>query len=190
MAAPHLKAAARQAALLARAGCDPAWGTRLAEHVLAQCPPRPGDIVGGFWPLPAEIDIRPLLLELAARGHTLALPATPPRGQPLVFHGWRPGEKLIEERFGTFRPEGPVIVPDYLLVPLLAFDRAGHRLGYGAGYYDRTLAALPGRRKIGCAFAAQEVPEVPAGPHDVAMDAIATEAGVIFCGVGRPDPTR
>ena len=180
MAAPHLKAVARQAALLARAGCDPAWGARLGEHVLAACPPRPGDVVAGFWPLPAEIDIRPLLLELIARGHTVVLPATPPRGEPLTFHAWRPGDRLIAERFGTVRPDGPILVPDYLLIPMLAFDRTGHRLGYGGGYYDRTLAGLPGRRKIGCAFAAQEQKAVPAGPNDIAMDAIATEAGVLF----------
>ena len=88
---------------------------------------------------------------------------------------------MIAERFGTHRPIGELMVPDYLLVPLLAFDRHGHRLGYGAGYYDRTLAELPGAVSIGCAFAAQELDEVPAGPYDVPLHAIATEHGVLRC---------
>ena len=169
----------RTAALAARAGGDPVWGDRLAGHVLNHCPPPPGAVVAGFWPLAGEIDIRPLLLALAGRGHVIALPETPPRGQELRFRRWRPGDPLLPERFGTLRPDGPVIVPDVLLVPLLAFDRAGRRLGYGGGYYDRTLAALPGRRTIGCAFAAQEVGTVPTGPHDQTLDQIATERGVI-----------
>ena len=88
---------------------------------------------------------------------------------------------MIAERFGTLRPDGPEIVPDLLFVPLLAFDRRGRRLGYGGGYYDRTLAALPGAIAVGCAFAAQEMDEVPAGPHDIALDAVATEREVIDC---------
>ena len=84
------------------------------------------------------------------------------------------------ERFGTVRPVGEAGTPDMLLVPLLAWDGQGRRLGYGGGYYDRTLAALPGRRAIGCAYAMQRVPEVPAGGHDVPLDAVATELGVTW----------
>ena len=176
----------REAALKARAQRgpawgDPAWGALLAAHVLERCPPAPGQTVAGFWPMPGEIDIRPLLLELHRRGNPVALPVTPPRGQPLAFHRWRPGDSMAAGRFGTMRPIGDPMTPGMLLVPLLAFDASGRRLGYGAGYYDRTLALLPGRRTIGCAFAAQQVAEVPAGPHDVALDAVATERGVIFC---------
>jgi len=181
MAAPHFpKSALRETILRARAGCDPAWGMRLAGHVLNRCPPLPGQIVSGFWPIGDEIDIRPLLLALAGRGHVLALPATPRRGDPLTFHRWRPGERLIPERFGTFRPEADPVVPDLLLVPLLAFDRAGWRLGYGGGFYDRTLAGLPGRRTIGCAFAAQQIEQVPVEAHDRRLDAVATEEGVLL----------
>ena len=86
-----------------------------------------------------------------------------------------------DQPFGTVRPEGEPVSPDVLLIPLLAFDRAGHRLGYGGGFYDRTLAALSRRRTIGCAFAAQEAPEVPAGPDDVLLPRVATEAGIIPC---------
>ena len=188
MAAPHsfpdlieAKRAAREQALAARAGCDPALGARLAEHVLAELPPPAGAVVAGFWPLDGEIDIRPLLEALHARGHAVVLPQTPKRGEKLVFRQWHPGMEMVRERFGTLRPTGEVLTPRVLFVPLLAFDRAGRRLGYGGGFYDRTLAALPGACAIGCAFAAQEMAEVPAGPGDFLLDAIATEQGVIIC---------
>ncbi len=175
------KRAARAAALERRAGCDPALGVRLAEHVLRECRPSEGAVVSGFWPLGQEIDIRPLMEALHARGHDIVLPVTPKRGSPLTFRAWRPGDALERERFGTMRAAGPEKTPDFLLVPLLAFDRRGHRLGYGAGYYDRTLAGLSNVFALGCGYAVQEVLEVPAGPHDVRLGAVATEQGVIFC---------
>lgn len=191
MAAPHpfptdlteAKRQARRRALATRAGCDPAWGAQLAEHVLRENPPPAGAVVSGFWPLGGEVDIRPLLLALLERGHEIVLPVTPPRGQPLGFRLWRPGEPMAAEKFGTVRPTGAEQSPNFLLVPLLAFDRLGHRLGYGAGYYDRTLAGLPDAGRLGCAFAAQEMDAVPAGPHDVRLPAVATERGIIRCAI-------
>ncbi|NKC33554.1 5-formyltetrahydrofolate cyclo-ligase [Falsiroseomonas selenitidurans] len=179
-----LKAEARKAALARRVGCDPALGAALADHLLRESPPPPGAIVAGFWPMGAEIDIRPALAALHARGHRIALPVTPRRGNPLAFRQWQPGDTLARGPLGTSQPgpEAPPVVPDWLLVPLLAFDRAGHRLGYGGGYYDRTLAALPGATAIGVAYAAQEVDEVPVGVDDAPLAAIATERGMIFCG--------
>jgi 5-formyltetrahydrofolate cyclo-ligase len=172
------KQAARLAARALRAGCDPAWGADLSRHLLASHRIAPGAAVGGFWPMAEEIDIRPLLRALHDQGHAVLLPETPARGAPLLFRRWHPGATLIRERFGTYRTDGPEAEPDLLLVPLLAFDRAGRRLGYGGGYYDRTLAHRP-VPTIGCGYAAQELDEVPAGPYDARLDCIATERGVI-----------
>ncbi|MDT7950734.1 MAG: 5-formyltetrahydrofolate cyclo-ligase [Acetobacteraceae bacterium] len=165
---------------LRRAGLDPAQGVRLAGHLLRARLIPPGAIVSGFWPLPGEIDARPALLALNALGHRTALPVTPAIGQPLSFRCWRPGCPLRPGRFGTFEPEGEPLVPTVLLVPLLAFDRSGARLGYGGGFYDRTLArAAPGTLAIGCAYALQEVARVATETHDHPLHAIATELGVI-----------
>ena len=179
--APHLsiverKQALRQSSVAVRTDCDPALGHRLIPLLLASpLMPAPGAIVAGFWPLPGEIDVRPLLHALAENGCLLCLPETPPRGSPLLFRQWTPGEALQLGRFGTRHSTGPVVTPETLLVPLLAFDRSGARLGFGGGYYDRTLPTLPHSRAIGCAFAAQEVPAVPTEPFDVPLDAVVTE---------------
>ena len=156
-------------------------GFRLAGHVLEHAAPAPCAAVSGFWPMDTEIDIRPLLLALHGRGHAVLLPVTPPRGQALRFRRWWPGQALVARNFGLHEPpeHAPLATPDYLLVPLVAFDAAGRRLGHGAGYYDRTLASLPQARRLGVAFAAQQVAHVPAGPHDIPLPAIATERGIL-----------
>ncbi len=169
----------RADALLRRRACDPAVGAALSAQLLAARLISPGAAVGGFWPLEGEIDIRPLLHALADAGHDVLLPVTPPRGQALSYRRWHPGAVLLPGRFGTRHPDGAAGTPEVLLVPLLAFDASCHRLGYGGGYYDRTIAALPGVRTVGCAFAAQRVDAVPVLPHDAPLDAVVTEAGVI-----------
>lgn len=189
MAAPHFtsadltaaKQALRKRLRVLRAGCDPALGAALAAHVLGAMPPPRGAVIAGYWPIGSEIDIRPLLEALYARGHVVALPETPPLGQPLIFRHWYPGAAMRAERLGTLRPDGGVVRPDWLFVPLLGFDRTGHRLGYGGGYYDRTLAGLPGAVAVGCAYACQEVDAVPAADYDARLRAVATEGGVIPC---------
>ncbi|WP_120005449.1 5-formyltetrahydrofolate cyclo-ligase [Teichococcus vastitatis] len=175
------KAAQRRVALARRAALVvPGAGEALARNLLAASIP-PGALVGGFWPMGEEIDLRPVLQMLHCAGCRLALPVTPRRGFPLIFQRWAPGEALVAGRFGTSVPAAPgdPVRPDWLLVPLLAFDRRGFRLGYGGGYYDRTIAAWPGAVAIGIGYAGQEVPAVPVGPHDAPLSAIATEAGFI-----------
>ncbi len=172
------KAEARSAAFARRVGSDPALGEHVARHVLHGVAFRPGAVIAGFWPIQDEIDIRPLLQALAERGHPIGLPVTGRRGEPLVFRAWRPGEPLLPGRFGTSHPDGPEITPDVLLMPLLAFDRHGNRLGYGGGFYDRTVARLPEALRIGCAFAVQELDSVPTGPYDQRLHAVATERGL------------
>jgi 5-formyltetrahydrofolate cyclo-ligase len=169
---------ARLAARDRRAGQDPALGARLTEPLLQAAILPAEAIVAGFWPLPDEIDIRPVLTALHARGQALALPVTGRRGEPLVFRAWQPGEALLPGRFGTRHPAGVVVTPDVLLMPLLAFDARGNRLGYGGGFYDRTIALLPRALRIGCAFAAQELDSVPIGPYDQRLHAVVTEAGL------------
>ncbi len=141
---------------------------------------RPGAVIAGFWPLAGEIDCRATLLALIGRGHIVGLPVTPPLGQALSFRRWRPGLAMRVGRFAIAEPTGDVIEPTALLMPLLGFDRFGGRLGYGGGYYDRTLERLgAGTIALGCGFATQEVDSVPTEPHDRPLNAMVTEAGVI-----------
>lgn len=140
-------------------------------------------VISGFHSVGSEADCVALLKTLAARGHETCLPVVL-RGEPLVFRAWKPGEALIRGVLNIPVPpeDAPVVVPDILFVPLLAFDRAGYRLGYGGGYYDRTLKALRARKPIvavGLAFAAQEVEAVPREAFDERLDYVLTEKGVI-----------
>ena len=135
--------------------------------------------------LGAELDPRPLGDVLAKQGWWLALPAVTDLEGPLTFRAWKPGERLAPDLSGLPAPmaTSPEVQPDVILVPLLAFDRAGGRLGQGGGYYDRTLAALRGQGlappAVGFAYSGQEVPRLPREPHDQPLDGILTEAGYI-----------
>jgi 5-formyltetrahydrofolate cyclo-ligase len=160
---------------------DPEAGYRLARHVLASKLVPPQAAVAGFWPMADEIDTRFLLRGLFEAGHRVFLPETPEPGGCLRYRLWHPERPVLPGRFGTSHSDGEDGVPDVLFVPLLAFDRRGGRLGYGGGFYDRSLAALPGHRAIGCGYVAQEMRVVPMAPHDIRMQAIATESGVIRC---------
>ena len=136
-------------------------------------------IVAGYWPVRGEADPRALMLALSRRGHPLALPCVEKKDAVLIFRSWYEDHCLIANVFGIEEPEPhrAVLVPSVVLVPLLAFDVCGHRLGYGGGYYDRTLAALPDITVIGIAYAGQEVPELPRQDHDHPLDMILTESG-------------
>ncbi|WP_075291538.1 5-formyltetrahydrofolate cyclo-ligase [Pararhizobium arenae] len=143
----------------------------------------PGTVVSGFWPIRSEIDVRPLMTKLQQRGARLCLPAIIDK-QTIVFREFSQPSGMIETGFGTSGPgpEAAELEPDIMLVPLSAFDGSGHRIGYGAGYYDRAIERLRAKGKmpklIGIAFDCQEVASVPAEPHDVALDAMLTESGL------------
>ena len=137
-------------------------------------------VVSGFWPMAEELDIRPLMIELHNQGCQLALPVVVAKRQPLVFRAWRPGDPLEAGVFGTLHPspKREVVEPDALIVPLLACDEEGWRLGYGGGFYDRTLEALRAKKivtAVGVGFNAQLLPEVPHGPSDQRLDWLLTD---------------
>jgi 5-formyltetrahydrofolate cyclo-ligase len=138
-------------------------------------------VVSGFWPMAEELDIRPLMIELFNEGCQLCLPVVAGKRQPLVFRAWRPGDPLEQGVFGTLHPspKREVLEPDALIVPLLACDNDGWRLGYGGGFYDRTLRGLRARKRIiamGVAFDAQLLSEaVPHGPDDERLDWLLTD---------------
>ncbi|MCQ8240870.1 5-formyltetrahydrofolate cyclo-ligase [Rhizosaccharibacter radicis] len=152
----------------------------LCEGIARLCGSLPSaTVIGGIWPLPGEPDLRPAWTALHGAGHVVALPETTPRGEPLRFRRWDPRQPMLGGRFGTSHPDGPVLVPGLVFVPLLAFDDRCHRLGYGGGYYDRTLAALPGARAVGVGFEWQRVPRLPVEPFDVPLSAVLTEKRLI-----------
>jgi len=143
---------------------------------------KPGSIVSGFLPYQSEIDVRPLMARLAGAGMVTALPVVAGRGRPLIFRAWRPGDQTEPGAWNIPVPLASAVevMPDVLLVPMLAFDSGGYRLGYGGGFYDRTLEALRQTGKhiaVGVAYAAQEVHHVPHAAHDQPLDWILTEMG-------------
>ena len=172
-------AAHRTGADAGRRLCD-----KFVEAFAAELERTPAPPISGYWPMGDELDILPLLTRLSEDGRVCALPVVVARGEPLIFRRWRPGETLVAAGFGTHEPEpeAPEIAPDIVLTPLLAFDDAGRRLGYGGGYYDRTLRSLRRTRRIvavGIGFDAQRVARVPAGGGDETLDWIVTEERAI-----------
>jgi 5-formyltetrahydrofolate cyclo-ligase len=146
----------------------------------------PGAVVSGFMPLKSEINPIPLMRKLSDAGAKLALPAVAGKGKPLIMRAFALGEPLASGTWGIRepKPDAPEVLPDILLVPLLAFDRRGHRIGYGAGYYDMTITALRAQKTVvavGIAFAAQEIAQVPDTPRDARLDLVLTEREVIDC---------
>jgi 5-formyltetrahydrofolate cyclo-ligase len=181
------KAALRRDAMARRDALPAETRSTAAEAIASRPFPlsiKPGTIVSGFMPLKSEINPLPLMRKLAEQGARLALPMIAGRGKPLIMRAWEFGAPLDRGQWDIREPksEAAAVEPDILLVPLLAFDRAGHRVGYGAGYYDLTITQLRARKPImtvGLAFAAQEVPAVPATPRDARLDLVLTECEVI-----------
>jgi 5-formyltetrahydrofolate cyclo-ligase len=180
------KAALRREALARRDALSPSYrqdaSLAAAEHG-EQITFRSGAVISGFWPIRSEIDPRPLLSILRQRGARLCLPVVLDR-ETIVFREFAEDGSLIASGFGTMGPgpDAPLLDPDIMLVPLAAFDRRGHRIGYGAGHYDRALARLAAKGLhpvlIGLAFDCQEVELVPEEPHDVPLQQILTESGL------------
>lgn len=142
----------------------------------------PGWVVSGYWPMRDELDVRRLLTALHEEDMQIALPIVQGRGKPLLFRRWRPGDQLVPAAFGLSEPpaDAPELVPRVVLAPLLAVDAQGNRLGFGAGYYDRTLEKLRAGgpvAAVGVAFEAQRVAEVPHDERDQPLDWVVTERG-------------
>ena len=177
------KANLRAAALARRDALSDERRTAAAQAIAERGLPidiKPGAVVAGYAPIRSEVDPTPLMRTLAAQGARLALPAVMARGKSLAFRAWSPGDKLTLGPLGILEPSPAAaeLVPDIVLVPLAAFDPSGHRIGYGAGHYDTTLAHLRKVKAavaIGLAFATQEVKTIPMQPHDVALDYVLTE---------------
>lgn len=182
------KRADRASALVRRAAAHAAAdgaAEAAARHLLTLLDDWPGiATVSGYLPIRDEIDPLPAMRALIARGIRVGVPVIVARATPLRFREWRPDCTMVRGPFGTTAPAtGDWLTPDLLIVPLLAFDRAGHRLGYGGGYYDRTIAGLQGAgpvRAVGFAYAGQEVARVPVEETDAPLDAVVTEAGVVL----------
>ena len=181
-----IKKRLRQEALARRDALDPEWrieaSLRMADeaHRIGM---EPGATVSGFWPMRSEVDVRPLMFALRELGGRLCLPAILDK-ETIVFRELVRGAPLIDMGFGTAGPgpEAEILQPTLMLVPLAAFDRRGHRIGYGAGYYDRAIAKLQAGpqppRLIGIAFDCQEVERVPDEAHDVVIPEFLTESGL------------
>lgn len=183
----NLKDDFRRGALAQRDALTPEKRADAAANIATAMLPvelPPGSVVAGYFPIRSELDPFPLMRALADRGATLALPVIIARDHALIFREWQSDENLVRGPFGIFQPSSDAdeVEPDIVLVPLAAFDRAGHRIGYGRGYYDRTLKNLRATKKmtvIGVAFAVQEIETVPRLPHDEQLDCVLTEREVI-----------
>ena len=185
------KSAGKLRAALAEAEADAAERLAAQAGILATLAGLPADetgssqpVIAAYLPIRSELSPLPLVGALAAIGMTTAMPVTPAPGNPLSFRAWSLGETLVEGPYNTKQPppELPEVTPDVILAPMLAFDDAGWRLGYGGGFYDRTLAGLraAGRRVValGIAYDGQHVDSVPTGPHDMRLDGVLTPSGL------------
>jgi 5,10-methenyltetrahydrofolate synthetase len=141
-----------------------------------------GLVVSAYWPVRGETDLRPFLQRLAVAGARTALPVVVGAGRPLVFRAWTPGRPVERGAWGIPTPPGDAeaVVPDIVIVPLLGFDRACHRLGYGGGFFDRTLAAMPNQPRIlGVGYGQAVMATIYPQPHDVPMQLVVTDERTI-----------
>ncbi len=152
------------------------------ERLFDEHPAGPSDVVVAFyWPIKDEPDLRPLMVEMQASGRSIALPLVETRAAPLVFRLWTSETRMERGHWNIPVPprDAPEVMPDVVLAPLMGWDSEGYRLGYGGGYFDRTLAALSPRPfSIGVGLAAAQLPTIYPQPHDIPMDVILTERGI------------
>jgi 5-formyltetrahydrofolate cyclo-ligase len=182
--AERTRALARRAAAFAQHGA--AAGARLEAHGLTFLEPAPGATISGFSAIRDEIDPAQLLARLQREGYRLCLPVMEGKGLPLVFRAWSPGDAMGRVQWGIAEPlpDKSVLEPDIVLVPLLAFDAQGYRLGYGGGFYDRTLARLRAIKPVvavGVAYDELKVDAVPHLHYDQPLDWVLTPSGPMRC---------
>ena len=176
--------AERQRLIEARLAIAAAEREKMGQAIAANLESEMGEVVGQtisfYWPFRGEPDMRPLMARLSARGAVCALPVVVAKGQPLVFRSWRQGEKLERGVWNIPVPaEGETVTPDMVIAPVVGFDPECYRLGYGGGFFDRTLAAIDGKPRVfGVGYVSQAIATIFPQPHDIAMDCIVTESGV------------
>jgi 5-formyltetrahydrofolate cyclo-ligase len=166
---------------------DPAKGLGLRDNFLGNIEIAANSVIAAYWPTGSEIDVKPLMFALYDQGHNLCLPCIVNEGGPLIFRRWQPETVMVKSRFRIYEPckQEEEVTPTMLITPLLAFDKLRHRVGYGGGYYDRTLQKLKEENgnalnitTIGVAYNGQEVEKIPNQDWDVQLDKIVTEVKV------------
>ena len=176
----------RQRLLTLRTGVAPTqrrqWGQQIERRLRALLEERQGITLGVYWPFQAEFDPRPVIDWLITKGSTVALPAVVDKKGPLEYRAWRPGEPLVDGVWDIPTPQNrEIVIPQAVLAPLVGFDRDCYRLGYGGGYFDRTLAALsPRPLAIGVGFELSQIETIYPQPFDIAMDVVVTEAEIRY----------
>jgi len=179
------RAALRREKLAARLALDPAAHAALSagleQHLAALLLPLAPQTLAFCAPVRGEFDARPLAARLIEQGWHTAMPVVTTVDAPMSFRAWTPSSAMGADRYGIPIPaDGAALIPDIVLLPLVAFDARGFRLGYGGGYFDRTLAAMVPRPKaIGVGFELARVPDIRPQAHDIGLDAVVTEAGVL-----------
>jgi len=176
------KSEARKVAFVVRkAARSDVTGARAVQHLLETLTLHIGKVISGYMPIKTEISPLPAMLGMIGWS-PVTVPVIQGEGLPLIFREWRPDSAMIDGPFGALVPaDGAFLEPQVMIVPLLSFDRQGYRLGYGGGFYDRTIEALRAQGDvltIGFAFAGQEVESVPRDEHDQRLDMVVTEEGV------------
>jgi 5,10-methenyltetrahydrofolate synthetase len=183
----RLRAARDALSVADRHAAGDALSVHLRHFLAARFSGAAGQILSAYWPIKGEPDLRPLMSDLHGSGVTLALPVVETKAAPMVFRRWTPGMAMVRGDWNIPVPPPDVarLVPDIALAPLVGWDAAGFRLGYGGGYFDRTLAApSPRPLTIGIGLQSARLATIFPQPHDIALDVILTEAGVQFCREG------